>query len=52
MTFLRYESNTARQRIKGNKYAMLKNLMFTTMDGVNIGFGVHWSRQPQSQVGH
>ncbi|ENV42238.1 hypothetical protein F890_00542 [Acinetobacter sp. CIP 64.7] len=31
---------------------MLKNLMFTTMDGVNIGFGVHWSPQPQSQVGH
>ena len=20
--------------------------MFTTMDGVNIGFGVHWSPQP------
>ncbi|BBF76924.1 hypothetical protein URS_0898 [Acinetobacter ursingii] len=36
---------------KGNK-SMLKNLMFTTMDGVNIGFGVHWSPQPQSQVGH
>jgi hypothetical protein len=29
---------------KGNK-SMLKNLMFTTMDGVNIGFGVHWSPQ-------
>ncbi|KCY46858.1 putative hipA domain-containing protein [Acinetobacter baumannii 1571545] len=36
---------------KGNK-SMLKNLMFTTMDGVNIGFGVPWSPQPQSQVGH
>jgi len=26
--------------------------MFTTMDGVNIGFRVHWSPQQQSQVDH
>ena len=29
-----------------------KNLMLTIIDGVNIGFGVHWSPQQQSQVDH